>query len=1274
MMLPIVFLLFLGIEGGVHARKDAKFRNEPRQLDFDRSSWTFAFTCTSSTGYWSGGPSAVASAMLNPPKSVSFDAYHFCSSIMQLTWGTTTTESGTSTITSSVQTVVESTKTISGSPATKTAAPIITPGPLRERAIDSGGVPDYLDSYYLGNIDWACSCIITSASPVVWVTITKTAPDLAYTTTTVTQTSTHVNTVIGVANARKDGKLRNEQRFNPERPVWTIDATYTLSNIAAASSAMLHPPSPTTFDACHFCSSLFQITVARTTTITPVGPPTGTSTIKASVQAVVTDTTTEHEYVPFVPAKIRSSNSEKLYWTIPALAWEDFTISMLQNDTSGTDCQQICLKNADCKAFQVFDARLTIDDNADFYAYCDSRSELRDGLFGSGVDYGKSVPRRKTRFSSYRRNLMRSPSLPGMELTLFFLAAFRGLSGLVKAQNSTNFNTTLNSTFSTTSPRNVRIDTGTHGSKVEKFHYYYDQWPIGLAISRTGRVFICYTRGTYAYMFGEVINTTVEAAYPSLELNTPPGGLYNISNGIQFGNNDPNTFISVQALYITPDSTLWVLDTGHPTINESQALSMPYAAPGGPKLVSTNLSNNSISRTYTLPPTVHYPDSYMNDKGSPLEFQQEGLDGAELITGMVPIFSLYHPQLKCGDSSTILQTTPYVRDPRIIWPDSANVGFDGYIYFNINQLPYQPDWNDGIDGRQYPGLVLRTNYFFLALRMLCRPSIMDRQYWIQAEESDKCNGSPCARAKPICFANKTSVAMDFIRRRSLAPPVKRKAYKISTLNDAFSLPFSPLLFINLELVKGAKLGLLLGIFSSLLFISGLTPTATLSIVPKSREFNVTDSDTYDIGSIPVPDYNSSIRRSIREQHTDSTTQPSPEMFKIASQTAPIILHGNDDGYNGASAKVDPARNWEATVSAAFDGTQQLWIQTANSSLVCTLVNASFSIEFNDTNGLGVITSQSIDVLQNENTFSNGINLGTDLVEEDNKKIAYFNMFIALGNMIFGNISLENDINCVEDAIKGNLCNSTTYIAEDSTQTLSTGLIAWDEIANKLLARPALNAPNIFQLALACSAYRTLRNMSRALLLTLTTPNVYEYDNSNLLVSYSAVITVILKAIAFGVYSLNENGVYHDTSFSTFMVTTRNGELGTMAAKEGTCLGNVKGIKDRRLIFGVLTGGEGGGSREENFPREKGPIAEQLQRPYAEIELKAAPDIKVQIATMGLFEGGEGGGEEVGDEEMGEGVVGGVSCAEDKVGNFAADSGFDSGFGGEVTRDRFELLG
>ncbi|KAI0592871.1 major royal jelly protein-domain-containing protein [Biscogniauxia sp. FL1348] len=393
----------------------------------------------------------------------------------------------------------------------------------------------------------------------------------------------------------------------------------------------------------------------------------------------------------------------------------------------------------------------------------------------------------------------------------------------------------LNSTFSTAGPRNVRIDTGTYGPPVEEYHYFYDQWPIGLAVSKTGRVFTCYTRGTYSYTLGEVVNETAEAPYPSLELNTPPAGLYSESNGIAFGSSDSSHFISVQALYITPDDTLWVLDTGRPTINQSSRPSSPYAAPGGPKLIAIDLLTNEISRTYTLPSSVHYPDSYMNDlrfdlrpnataagggiayivdssnegrtgfimidlatgeswrqlslhpstqavaevvpsyngipyyvrqKGHTLGFQAPGNDGAELDQyGEVMYYSalttdyLYSIETRylranpgldpladkrasdnvknlgqrggnangfAGDSlgnvymlmpehnaifiynSTTSLTVPYVRDTRMVWADSANVGWDGYLYMTINQLPYQPDWNDGVDGRVHPGLILRV--------------------------------------------------------------------------------------------------------------------------------------------------------------------------------------------------------------------------------------------------------------------------------------------------------------------------------------------------------------------------------------------------------------------------------------------------------------------------------------------------------------------------------------------------------------------------------------
>lgn len=409
------------------------------------------------------------------------------------------------------------------------------------------------------------------------------------------------------------------------------------------------------------------------------------------------------------------------------------------------------------------------------------------------------------------------------------ILAVGALSCLVAAQSIQSIN------YQNLTGVNVRRDSGLTGPAVEEVHYYCDQWPIGLAVSKQGRIFVCYTRGTYAYTLGEVSNTTAEVPYPNLAMNTPPGGLSTSLNGIPFGSNSTDTFISVQALFVTPDDTLWVLDTGRPSTNETEMLTMPYASPGGPKLVAINLTNNSIIRTYTFPSSVHFPDSYMNDlrfdmranatasgkgiayindssnedrtgfimldlgtgqswrqltqhpstlrtfedvpsyqgvpfyqrsPGLPLTNIQEGLDGIELsLYGDVMYYSpltsdyLYSIETQylrvnpkddvlssqrasnnvmnlgqrggnangfSADSngavymlmpeqnaiyiynSTTLQAEPYIRDPRIIWPDSSNVGFDGYIYFNINQLPYQPDWNNGTDLRQYPGVILRS--------------------------------------------------------------------------------------------------------------------------------------------------------------------------------------------------------------------------------------------------------------------------------------------------------------------------------------------------------------------------------------------------------------------------------------------------------------------------------------------------------------------------------------------------------------------------------------
>ncbi|KAF2705902.1 hypothetical protein K504DRAFT_459989 [Pleomassaria siparia CBS 279.74] len=394
-------------------------------------------------------------------------------------------------------------------------------------------------------------------------------------------------------------------------------------------------------------------------------------------------------------------------------------------------------------------------------------------------------------------------------------------------------------TYQNSSQTILRTDSGAYGPEIEELHYYYQQWPIGIAVSSTGRIFASYTRGNYTFTLGEAVNKTAEVPYPSSDLNLPVSQLNTSWNGISFGSGNSTGLISVQAVYITPESgsrpeTLWVVDTGRPTITgEDGAPSMPYAQPGGPKIIGVSLANNTAYATYTFPSTVHYPDSYMNDIrfdlrpnitnsgkgiayivdssdegrpgfiildlgtgeswrrltqhpsvlrvdrdvpsyqgrpfyqrtiGIPIQTLREGLDGIQISPDgsriyysalttnylySIPTANLLTPptdplaELAAannvtnhgqrggnangfeGDSNGLiyqlmpehnaiyyydpadLQTKPFVRDPRIIWPDGASIAEDGYLYMNINQLPYQPLWNNGSDLRTWPGAVLR---------------------------------------------------------------------------------------------------------------------------------------------------------------------------------------------------------------------------------------------------------------------------------------------------------------------------------------------------------------------------------------------------------------------------------------------------------------------------------------------------------------------------------------------------------------------------------------
>jgi hypothetical protein len=282
---------------------------------------------------------------------------------------------------------------------------------------------------------------------------------------------------------------------------------------------------------------------------------------------------------------------------------------------------------------------------------------------------------------------------------------------------------------------------------------------------------------------------------------------------------------------------------------------------------------------------------------------------------------------------------------------------------------------------------------------------------------------------------------------------RSKSFKLRVIDKIFSLPFKISSFLSFQLLGDVKLALLMGAFSwyelysmrssrqrltiqnRLLFIGGLTPAATLSIIPASRPQTTS-------GRIPVPDYLSGSWAQTESLQTDDTINPTTQMMKLASETAlnmavippaasspnssfhvqfygPTVqcndssaaeslafnhftqgcarevltytkstfnatdgnpTDGNLDGFLIFSAfsptikiigeeyitgRPNQYNNWEAEIlplNYSNGLPQQIWIQTATRSIVCSLVNASFSVDFEFSNGHGAVRSQIIEIL------------------------------------------------------------------------------------------------------------------------------------------------------------------------------------------------------------------------------------------------------------------------------------------------------------------------
>lgn len=221
---------------------------------------------------------------------------------------------------------------------------------------------------------------------------------------------------------------------------------------------------------------------------------------------------------------------------------------------------------------------------------------------------------------------------------------------------------------SLTSSQKVASDPGRSGAALELVHLYNDLFPQGIAVSSTGRKFSNYARSldpaNIAYTVAELDSNTTERAYPSLEINAPPGGAINYTTDPPTGANYPNYFIGVQSVVIDPKDRLWVLDTGRAATPEG--VNVP-STPGGPKLIGIDLTNDTIFQTILFPSNVAYSDSYINDirfdlrssvteSGQGIAYitdsSQEGRNGIIIV------------DLGSGESWRHLDNTPEVRPIR----------------------------------------------------------------------------------------------------------------------------------------------------------------------------------------------------------------------------------------------------------------------------------------------------------------------------------------------------------------------------------------------------------------------------------------------------------------------------------------------------------------------------------------------------------------------------------------------------------------------------------
>lgn len=118
----------------------------------------------------------------------------------------------------------------------------------------------------------------------------------------------------------------------------------------------------------------------------------------------------------------------------------------------------------------------------------------------------------------------------------------------------------------------------------------------GVAVSRKGRVFVCFPRWNdpISYSVGEVLPDGRTDRFPDVNWN-------NWNPAISAA----ERFVCVQSVTVDDDDNLWALDAAAPQMGEVRS--------GGAKLVKISLVRNNIDKIYYFPSSAILSSSYLND-------------------------------------------------------------------------------------------------------------------------------------------------------------------------------------------------------------------------------------------------------------------------------------------------------------------------------------------------------------------------------------------------------------------------------------------------------------------------------------------------------------------------------------------------------------------------------------------------------------------------------------------------------------------------------------